>query len=653
MNDEKIIVVSVAPITKTILDEDLTYFSTREVSPGSVVQVSLRNKDVLGVVTSIRNADELKSEIKSAKFGFKKIKQIISNGIYMTGFIRAAEETAEYFAYGSGQIIRALTPKTILDEWQKHQFNEESKTIQEAAKVENPISSRFEVSVLGLPDHERYSFYRSLIREEFAKKRSVFFILPTIHNVEECAEILKKGIENYTISMHGRLTAKKITEEWHRALQEDHPILIVSTATFLSLPRDDIGTIIIDKENSQFYKTASRPFFDIRIFTEMLAKNISAKLILGDSIPRIEDIYNAEIGNFVPESPLKYRFPKNIQQEVVDMRKMPEENLILSPMAITAIHESLSMKERSLVICARKGLGTSTTCSDCGDIIVCSKCTLPMILFRTSKENIFVCNKCGEQSSTDIKCGKCGGWRLKALGVGTDKVYDELKLKFPKANIYKIDNNSAKNYKEVRTILDNYFVDPAGILISTEMILNYLGVDIPTIVIASIDSLFSIPDFRINENIFNFLTRLRLRATKSFIIQSRKPKEKIFEHIMRGDLLEFYRGEISERKKFDYPPFKTLIKITAEGPKHKVQNEMNQLEKFLKNYGPNKFAAFIEQINNKDRINILLRVAPNEWPPHPSKTPEVNVELPYSNLLEILQSLPKRFIIKVEPDNIL
>ncbi|MBI3632208.1 MAG: primosomal protein N' [Candidatus Vogelbacteria bacterium] len=645
---ENLKVVKVTPITKSPFNEDLSYFTTKEVEIGALVLISLRKSDILGVVTSIAQADELKSDLKSSDFGLKKIERIISNSALSPAFIEAARESAQYFVTSPGQIIRYLTPKSILDNWLKQEVDSTS-----IARITPIKTKRFEVTVLGMVDEERYSFYRSLIREEFAKKRSALFVLPTIHDVENCGELLKKGIEKYTTILHGRLPTKLILERWNSAIKEEHPVLIITTPSFISLPRDDLATIIVDKENSQFYKSMARPYIDIRVFAEKLSKKLDAKLILGDSIPRIEDIFRAEAGTFIPEAPLKYRFPKEVRQELIDMRKMVEENAILCPKTKQAVKQALENKEQILLVCTRKGLGTTTTCSDCGEIILCANCTLPMVLFRTKQENIFACNKCGAKSSTDIKCAKCSGWKLKALGVATEKIEEEVKSIFIAAKVFRLDSNVAKSYKQASKIIDDFKSTPGSILIATEMILNYLNSEIPNIAVISIDTLFSIPDFRISENIFSFLTRLKLLSLNTFLIQTRKPDEKIFEHVMRGDLLEFYRNEIKERKRFEFPPFKTLIKITAEGPKDLVNKEMNQLETFLKKYDPNKFNAFIERINNKDRINILLKIEPSQWPPKSSKTNERNEESPYSNLLEILESLPKRFVIKVEPENIL
>jgi primosomal protein N' (replication factor Y) len=652
---ENLKIVTVAPITKAILNEDLTYFTTKEVSVGALVQISLRNKEVLGIVTTTSLAKDLKLDLKTSEFGFKKIKKILPDTTYLPDFIKTCKETADFFATSTGQVIQLMTPQAVLNDWQKNIFHKNERV----ADPKDLKNRRFEISILGLPDEERYSFYRSMIREEFAKKHSVLFVLPTIHDAEECSELLKKGIEEYTIVLHSRLSAKNIGERWKKALEEKHPILIVTTPVFLSLPREDVATIIIDKENSQFYKTMSRPFIDIRTFAEKLAMNKPARFILGDSIPRLEDIYNAEAGNFIQESPLKYRFPKNIYQEVIDMRKTQPEDSVLSRKVKLAITDSVNKKEHMLVVCARKGLGTSTVCSDCGEMITCSSCSvpgsvgLPMVLYKMKGENVFFCNKCGRKSSTDVVCKNCSGWKLKVLGIATERVEEDIRSFMPSTKVFRIDSNVVKNYKQAKAILDEFKNTPGSILVGTEMVLGYLNQNVETVAVISIDTLFSIPDFRINENIFNLLTRLRLKTQKRFLIQTRRPDEKIFNYVLDGDLLEFYRSEIKGRKSFGYPPFKVLIKITAEGPEKTTNKEMAELERFLQNYEPNKFNAFIEKINNKERINILLKIDPAKWPPPEAVNKEDGIDLPYSNLLQILRSLPSRFVVKVDPENIL
>ena len=187
-------------------------------------------------------------------------------------------------------------------------------------------------------------------------------------------------------------------------------------------------------------------------------------------------------------------------------------------------------------------------------------------------------------------------------------------------------------------------------MVATEMILNYLSAPIDTVGIVSIDTLFSIPDFRMNENIFGLLSRLRLKTSQRFIIQSRKPEEEVFRAVVDGDLQGFYRNEVIERKRFGYPPFKAMIKITAEGPAETTNKEMMELEKFLRAYDPKRFGAFVERVNNNTRVNILMKIDPASWP---AKKDIAEPEEPYSNLLEILRSLPARFIVRVDTENTL
>ena len=48
------------------------------------------------------------------------------------------------------------------------------------------------------------------------------------------------------------------------------------------------------------------------------------------------------------------------------------------------------------------------------------------------------------------------------------------------------------------------------------------------VAVVSLDSLFSLPDFRIQEKIMYTMIRLRTQAMRSFMVQTRKAEEKIY-----------------------------------------------------------------------------------------------------------------------------
>src|SRR5207253_2561121 len=122
--------------------------------------------------------------------------------------------------------------------------------------------------------------------------------------------------------------------------------------------------------------------------------------------------------------------------------------------------------------------------------------------------------------------------------------------------------------------------------------LSYLEKPLENSAVAAIDSLFSLPDFRVNEKIMGILLRMRSITQRTCIVQTRSRDQHVFDYAAKGNLMDFYREEIDEREKLDYPPLSTLIKITAKGRRDQVTADMSFVEKLLKEYSPLVFPAF-------------------------------------------------------------
>ena len=57
-------IIEVIPIVKSIGVDTLSYFTSKEVPIGAIVNIPLRKKMVQGIVTSVRLAESLKCEIR-------------------------------------------------------------------------------------------------------------------------------------------------------------------------------------------------------------------------------------------------------------------------------------------------------------------------------------------------------------------------------------------------------------------------------------------------------------------------------------------------------------------------------------------------------------------------------------------------------------
>ncbi|MEI6842928.1 MAG: primosomal protein N' [bacterium] len=631
-------IVTVIPITKSLIKNTLTYFTKEDILKGSIVSVPIRNKKVFGIVLDSQNAEEKKIDLKNLTYQIKKVSNINARRLFSENFMESAREIADYYAGNISSVLFTLIPNTILEQSEKINFEPKEKR-----------SDIFhEVTLLQANNEERYATYKSLIREEFARSHSIFFCMPTTEDLKNAKNSLEKGIEKYTYVLHSGLTKKEIAKLWQEILNETHPVLIIATGQFLSLPRQDIGTIVVEKESSRAYKMISRPFIDMRKVAEIVSKKNNCRLVLGDTLLRVETLWEEKNGAYAQLSPLKFRSLTTSRCTLVDMKipkdQKKKEFTILGDELKKMITEAKENNEQTFLFCGRKGLSPVTACDDCGTVVTCNNCKSPVVLYnkKTSgdiQKNLFVCHHCGERRDASELCSYCNGWRLTTLGIGSERVYEEVKTIFPDTNVFILDKEHVTTQKQMQKVVEEFYASPGSVLVGTEMALGYLNKKIENVAVVSIDSFFAIPDFRINEKIFHILLDLRDLSEHNFIIQTRQKNTKIFDEALAGNLADFYRDEIDDRKLVGYPPFTTYIKLTLEGDKNAIRKEMEKAKEILAPFELFVFDAWNPGADKKFTIHGLVSQKRGEW---------VQTEL-----LQKLLSLPPFYMIKIDPDTLL
>lgn len=630
-------IVEVVPLDSGIFQHNLSYFTAKEINPGALVEVFLRHKRITALVLKIMTVASVKTRLRTENYALKKIERIRSGGFFLPEFVRAAKRTADYYVGYWGEVISELTPQTIidrleqLDDYPKWPLDAENWNLGKEEKTPDEKKNKTEILVLQQGEEDRFSFYRSLVRENFARGRSVFIVAPTITQVLKLKTSLERGIRDYLFCFYGGLAAGKMLTGWKAVLSSPHPVLIIGTPLFFSLPRADLGTIVVEEENNEIYKKIKRPFLDVRYFAEYLADGLGAKIILADTVLRTETRHRLEIGQALAAVPLKQRVFSGNQSLVVGVDRESEKRpLIINPKLTREIAESLADKEKIFIFTARRGLAPIIICHDCGRLVACLRCVRPVIL----KEKTFFCRHCEESRPAAEYCGYCGSWHLVPLGVGIDRVVEEMKNILPDTSILQIDSDHAPTKKALEGTIRQFY-ENGGLLVGTEMAVPYLTEKIDRAIVASLDSLLALPEFRITEKIFNLLIKLRFGATKKFIIQTRNPDWPLFQIAANGNLAEFYRQEIILREEFKYPPFKLLIKISRQGPREEVLEDLRRLENELDDYRPDIFEAFVSRAKNHYMAHALIKLKPGIWPEQ--------------KLLDKLRSLSPVFRVEVDP----
>lgn len=638
-------IITVAPIARGALKESLTYFSKEPISVGMVVVAPIRTREVPAIVLECREVSEERSSIRSSDYAIRKITRIKPRRIWLPAFLKAVEETADLSAQKLGEVLLALTPKTILDAHLEGMLKE---------PVVPEIKNKFEIFGTQGSTKIRYEEYQRLVRESFARHESVFICVPTEEDVLRVTKEIGHGIESYTFALHSSFAKKKIIEIWKNVSKEEHAVLVVGTTQYLALPCF-FKTIVLDEEHSHAWKTISRPLFDLRVFVEEYARASGCKLIIGAPILRAETharIANGSIGEFgriaqhsLEQTKIVLVDPRKEEKTIKEETGRRDMTLLTKELKELLGYAS-EHGERVLILSARKGLAPVTTCGDCGALVKCPECDTPLVIHKKESANgptqIFVCHGCGlmrvPENNVNETCPNCKGWKLQGVGIGIDRIDDEIAKLFPEIERFILDSDHAKTRAQAKKIIENFEKSDSSVLIATPMALPLLS-SVDNTAIVSIDSLFAIPDIRMSERIFALVLALREKTSGALLIQTRADDTTIFEQALAGDLLKFTENELAIRKAFSYPPYGTIIKITLRGKRAEVQQEIERLKTFLESYAPIVPGTIAKEPKNIFRMHMILKLAEGNWP--------------NNELLGKLRALPMQFTIEVNPDHLL
>ncbi len=640
-------IVNVVPLKKGILKNDLTYFTTKDIESGSIVTIPIRNKNTLGLVLSVEDVADAKINIKDMGFNLKKIVEVKEHSVFLKEYIASVIAVSKYFVSNKSSAFVYLIPALFREEYDKIAH------VKSGSLEQPPKDTTMRPQKLLLQEslENRISIYKTLIRENFALKKSVFIVLPSQNDVDTFREHLSRGIEQFTFSFHAGLSNKKIIEKFTAAVSVEHPVLIIGTAPFLSIPRPDMGVIILESESSAGYRMIARPHFDLRVFVEIFAAEMHAKFILSDNMLRFETIARRDIDGIVPMHPMSFRI--NFREDIC-IQKLVRDDYgfkILAPHTREKIQEALYYKKSVFIFALRKGLATQTVCGDCGEMVSCSKCTAPLVLYNSKKEDrrFFVCNRCGEEKPGLAVCSHCSSWNLVPLGIGTDTVVAEVEHVFPGVKVFKLDKEIAKSKRDAALIIKEFEENPGSILVGNQLAFYYLKSKVDLSIVASFDSFWSIPNFRMSEKITQLVFALIDKTKNQLIVQTKNDTDPAILAIQSRNLAAFIRLEIEDRKTLAYPPYKRFIKIRYMGNKADTIRAKEILSEVLKDYDPFIFSGFISQVQGKYVTNALLKIDPQEW-----SLPELSSGASIDEkLLGKLHTLTDPFEILVDPEDLL
>jgi primosomal protein N' (replication factor Y) len=218
-------------------------------------------------------------------------------------------------------------------------------------------------------------------------------------------------------------------------------------------------------------------------------------------------------------------------------------------------------------------------------------------------------------------CADCQSASLTAIGVGTERLENELPELLPGARIARLDRDTCQKRDDYIRILRAVHKNDIDILLGTQMITK--GHHFPNVTLVGIvlaDTGLGLPDFRAGERTFQLIAQVTGRAGRGekpgrVVIQTFQPEHYAIEMARNHDYAGMYAREIELRKALGYPPFSRIVNVKIEATEDKYVQEAaaglaNLARKFQKRSEPEILGpapAPLTRLRDRYRWQLLIK----------------------------------------------
>ena len=626
-------IISVIPLSRASSIESLSYYSSTEYAPGSLIEIPIRKKTAPGIVISSKSVSAAKTAIRAATFSLRKLAEQEINHHLPDSLMRTANKLAETTPAHIGSILFALLPPDVRSGVREYP------NCAEYENIENSIPS-----ILSGSSSDRFMSYRSHIRQAFAHRGSVLFVVPTSAAVRSAKEALSQGIEKRVVTFSSTHTKKQIEKSYELFSDLSSAKLIITTPNFAFLDRHDITTIIMDGCGSSHYKARTRPYLDARDVLKTYARVTNRSILLGDILPRTEEeaLRRDDVYETFEEHPKRLTFEGTFSVSQHEKKEGEKEFALFTPEVISEIQRTIKAKGTVFLYAARKGLAPLVLCYDCGYIFRCPDSGAPYSLLQTGSGDAmkrwFVSSTSGKKVRANDTCPECNSWRLREQGIGIQQVSMHARKLFKDTPITIFDHTVATTHVKAKKLAKQFYDTRGSIMIGTSMALPYITKSVTTTVVTSYEAARAIPTWRAEETLLSLLLSLRDKTTNQCFVQTRTDPDYILKYAERGLIDEFYDEEIMMRKALLYPPYAFFILLTWTG----TQSQILEAEKYIDAQLISTELHFYNSPMTTSKgitRHGLIRISAEKWP-DPA-------------LLEQLRNLPPSIKIEVGPDKII
>jgi primosomal protein N' (replication factor Y) len=560
---------------------------------------------VQGLVVSCQSVAEAKAVLKNATFMLTKTVPHASS-VLPESLRSAAEGIAQLHAATLGSALASLFGEHIRSD------------LSLADTIEMKHGTGFSIDTVEMPLEARAARYRAIVEANAVHAVATLIVVPTIAETEYWKQ---EFADKKPLVLSGAITGRRREAALQAAVSSTG--LVIATPLFSWTPILTLGSIIIERTGAGSYRSPKRPYLDFRIALTELARSRSLQLAYGDYPLPLE--YRTYTEAPLVAAPSSVSILDLRREKIEEVKPKPGEAVVLETeqeawaavpkLMREEIANVLNDGGRALVLAVRKGYAPSVICRDCGtartdefgNVLTFTKEGPHGRAFRSVDGRVI--------ESTNVLCAICGSWNLMPLGVGVERVEEEMRSAFPDARIIRFDGDTVRTIAMAKKALEGAG-EPNTIVIGTEGALPWLlavhAHQFNLAVVASADSLLALPFWRARER-FVRLGLLLTSMANRVLLGTRLPEDAAANAIEHPETTGFFKEESGLRKALGYPPFGTLIALQAEATRTQLDALDTPIREAIAAYA---FTILPDRslTRTQARRSYVLRLPEGVWP---------------------------------------
>ena len=389
--------------------------------------------------------------------------------------------------------------------------------------LESPAQQPRAFLLHGVTGSGKTEVYLRAIARAVTQGRKAMFLVPEIALTPQTVQRVNDRFPGRVAVTHSGLTDRQRFDQWWQIRDGDYDVVVGPRSALFS-PLPNLGLIVIDEEHEWTYKQAdAHPFYHARTAALELARMTAAVVVMGSATPDVETYYLARQGRYrllelphrIPYENRPDQGPANLvaasgggnesgdiagpmaSVEIADMRQELRQGNrgIFSRALAQGLTDCIENGRQAILFLNQRGSAPIVQCRDCGYVVTCNGCSTTLTYH--SSESRLRCHQCNRRSRPPGICRRCQGRHIRQLGIGTQRVLDEVRTLFPGVSAERWDSDAARSGLDADETMRRLASGEIQVLVGTQVVAK--GLDLPNVTLVGVvlaDVGIYRPDFR-------------------------------------------------------------------------------------------------------------------------------------------------------------